>query len=73
MNPSIFIEFRMEGGDELVALPGCYDMPSRDGKDLGISHHPMNIGCTDESHRYMVSDPIYPSLGEEAAKAYRRG
>ena len=68
MNSGIIVELRMKSGDKLVALPRRYNMPSRDGKDLGIPHHAMDIRCPDESHGDMVPDPFHLALGEEATQ-----
>lgn len=68
MNLQTFIQFRMEGGNELVTLTGSHNLAIYHSKNLSISPHLFNIRSTDECHWDVALDALHRSLNVETAQ-----
>ena len=58
----------MEGGDELVALPGSHNLSVHLGKHLSTAPHLLDVRRTDESHGDVALDSLHRSLYVETAE-----
>ena len=68
MNLQTFVQFRMEGGNELVTLAGSHNLAIYLRQNLSISPHLFNIRGTDESHWDISLDALHRSLNVETAQ-----
>ena len=68
MNLQTFIQFRMEGGNELVTLAGSHNLAIYFSQNLSISPYLFNIWGTNESHWDVALDALHRSLDVETAQ-----
>ena len=63
MNHQAFVQFRMEGGNELVTLAGSHNLAIYLRQDLGISPHLFNIpGKSAKLYKLILDLPIVGTL-----------
>ena len=68
MNLQTFIQFRMEGGNQLVTLTGSHNLAIYLRQNLSISPYLFNIRSTDECHWDVALDALHRSLDVETAQ-----
>ena len=64
----VFVQLRMERRDKLIALPCRNNMSIDNSQSPCVTIHLINIWCTDEGHRDVVSYLLHLVLGIETSK-----
>lgn len=69
MNARIFIELRMEGRNQLIALPGSYNVLVNSSQYLAFGGEYLNdSGGSDKRHGYLFAHSIHTFFGMETAQ-----
>ena len=69
MDAGVVVEFRMEGGDELITLSGGYDVAIDLGKDFHLGRKDfVDIRGTDEGHGNVIANTLDGGNGVETAQ-----